>query len=72
VIADAPATLNPAPRTCTSKRISVVQHVHDDGERWAGDGGGAQIGEEEGVGVGADAISAKGISDNGAPVGDEG
>jgi hypothetical protein len=48
VIAAAPATLNPAPRTCTSRQICVVQHVRDDGEGRAGGGGGAQIGEEEG------------------------
>jgi hypothetical protein len=48
VIAAAPATLDPAPRTCTSRRISVVRHVCDGGEGWAGGGGGAQIGEEEG------------------------
>jgi hypothetical protein len=49
VIAAAPATLNPAPRTCTSRRIGIVQHVHDGGEGRAGGGGGeAQIREEEG------------------------
>jgi hypothetical protein len=71
VIAAAPATLNPAPRTCTSKRIGVVRHVCG--------GGGAQIGEEEGgKGRGAGAPgrmrihSARGISDNGALVGDDG
>jgi hypothetical protein len=61
VIAAAPATLNPTPRTCTSRRISVVRHVCDGGEGRAGSGGGAQIGEEEegrrGPGVGADAYS---------------
>jgi hypothetical protein len=74
VIAAAPATLDPAPRTCTSRQISVVQHVCDDTEGRAG--GGAQIGEEEGSGVGAPERmhihSARGISDNGALVGDEG
>jgi hypothetical protein len=44
----APATLNPAPRTCTSRRIDVVRHVRDGGEGRAGGGGGAQIGEEAG------------------------
>jgi hypothetical protein len=44
----APATLNPSPCTCTSKRISVVRHVRNGGEGRVGDGGGAQIGEEEG------------------------
>jgi hypothetical protein len=56
----APATLDPAPRTCTSKRIGVVRHVCDDEEGRAGSGGGAQIGEEEGGrgrGAGADAYS---------------
>jgi hypothetical protein len=76
VIAAAPATLNPAPRTCTSRRIDVVQHVRDSGEGRAGGGGGAQIGEEEwgrGQGAGADAYSfGKGISDSGALVEDDG
>jgi hypothetical protein len=56
----APTTLDPDPRTCTSRRISVVRHVCDDGEGRAGSGGGAQIGEEEGGrsrGAGADAYS---------------
>jgi hypothetical protein len=44
----APATLNPAPRTCTSRRIGVVRHVRGGGEGQAGGGGGAQIGEEDG------------------------
>jgi hypothetical protein len=60
VIAAAPATLDPALRTCTSRRIGVVRHVCDDGEGRAGSGGGAQIGEEEGGrgrGAGADAYS---------------
>jgi hypothetical protein len=60
VIAAAPATLDPAPRMCTSRRISVVRHVCDGGEGRAGGGGGAQIGEEEGGkgrGNGADAYS---------------
>jgi hypothetical protein len=60
VIAAAPATLNPAPRTCTSRRIGVVRHVRNGGEGWAGGGGGAQIGEEKGGrgrGAGADAYS---------------
>jgi hypothetical protein len=48
VIATAPTTLNPAPLTCTSRRIGIVRHVRDDGEGRAGGGGGAQIGEEEG------------------------
>jgi hypothetical protein len=48
VIAAAPATLNPTPRTCTSRRIGVVRHVRDGGEGRAGGGSGAQIGEEEG------------------------
>jgi hypothetical protein len=72
----APATLDPAPRTCTSRRIGVVQHVCDGGEGRAGGSGGAQIGEEEGAGVGAPGQmhihSARGISDNGALVGDDG
>jgi hypothetical protein len=76
VIAAAPATLNPAPRTCTSRRISVVRHVRDGGEGRAGDDGGAQIGEAEGgKGRGAGWMhihSARGISDNGALVGDDG
>jgi hypothetical protein len=75
VIAAAPATLNPAPRTCTSRRIGIVEHVHDGGEGWASGGGGAQIGEEGGMGrgAGADAYSfGRGISDNGALVGDDG
>jgi hypothetical protein len=56
----APATLNPAARTCTSRRIDVVRHVLDDGEGQAGGSGGAQIGEEEGGrgrGAGADTYS---------------
>jgi hypothetical protein len=60
VIAAAPATLNPAPRTCTSRRIGVVRHVPDGGEGRVGGGSGAQIGEEEGGrgrGVVADAYS---------------
>jgi hypothetical protein len=76
VIAAAPATLDPAPSTCTSRQIGVVRHVCDGGEGRAGDGSGAQIGEEEGVGVRAlgwmHIHSARGISDNGALVGDDG
>jgi hypothetical protein len=76
VIAAAPTTLDPTPRTCTSRRISVVRHVCVCGEGRAGGGGGAQIRDEEGGrgrGAGADAYSfAKGISDNGALVGDDG
>jgi hypothetical protein len=53
VIAAAPATLNPAPRTCTFKRIGIVRHVRDGGEGRAGGGGGAQIWEEGGKGRGA-------------------
>jgi hypothetical protein len=48
VIAAAPATFDPAPRTCTSRRIGVVRHVRDGGEGRAGGYNGAQIGEEEG------------------------
>jgi hypothetical protein len=54
------ATLDPAPRTCTSRQIGVVRHVCDGGEGRVGDGGGAQIGEDEGGrgrGAGADAYS---------------
>jgi hypothetical protein len=76
VIAAALATLDPAPRMCTSRRIGVVQHVCDGGEGLAGGGGGAQIGEEEGGrgrGTGRMHIhSARGISDNGALAGDDG
>jgi hypothetical protein len=76
VIAAAPATLNPAPRTCTSRRIDVVRHVRDDREGRAGGGGGAQNGKEEGAGVGAPGRMhihlARGISDSGALVGDDG
>jgi hypothetical protein len=60
VIAAAPATLDPTPHTCTSRRIGVVRHVCDSEEGRAGGGGGAQIGEEEGGrgrGTGADAYS---------------
>jgi hypothetical protein len=60
VIAVALATMDPAPRTCASRRIGVVRHVRDSGEGRAGGGGGAQIGEEEGGrgrGAGADASS---------------
>jgi hypothetical protein len=68
VIAAALATLNPAPRTCTSRRIGVVCHECDGGEGQAGDSGGAQIGEEDGAGVGElgrmHIHSARGISDN--------
>jgi hypothetical protein len=52
VIAAAPATLDPAPRTCTSRQIGVVRHVCDGGEGRAGSSGGAQIGEEGGRGRG--------------------
>jgi hypothetical protein len=52
VIAVAPAMLNPAPRTCTSRQIGVVRHVRDGGEGRAGSGGGAQIREEGGRGRG--------------------
>jgi hypothetical protein len=76
VIAAAPATLDPAPHMCTSRRIGVVRHVCDSGEGLAGGGGGAQIGEEERAGVGVwgrmHIHSARGISDNGALVGDDG
>jgi hypothetical protein len=75
VIAAAPVTLDPAPRTCTSRRIGVVRHVRDDREGRAGGGGGAQIEEEGGRGrtLGRMHIhSARGISDNGALVGDDG
>jgi hypothetical protein len=75
-MAAAPASLDPAPRTCTSRRIGVVRHVCDSGEGRADGGSGAQIGEEEGAGVGAlgrmHIHSARGISDNGALVGDDG
>jgi hypothetical protein len=60
VIAAAPATLDPDPRTCTSRRIGVVGHVCDCGEGRAGGGDRAQIGEEErgrGRGAGADVYS---------------
>jgi hypothetical protein len=71
VIAATPATLDPAPRTRTSRRIGVVRHVCNSEEGWAGgsggaqifllfETGGAQIGEEEGGrgrGAGADAYS---------------
>jgi hypothetical protein len=60
VIAAALATLEPTPRTCTSRQIGVVRHVCDSGEGRAGGGGGAQIGEEErgrGWGARADAYS---------------
>jgi hypothetical protein len=60
VIAAAPATWDPAPRTCTSRRIDVVRHVCDGREGWASGSSGAQIGEEEGGrgrGAGADAYS---------------
>jgi hypothetical protein len=76
VIAAATATLDLAPRTCSSRRISIVRHVCDSGEGRAGSGGGAQIGEEEGAGVGAPGRMhihlARGISDNGALVSDDG
>jgi hypothetical protein len=102
VIAAAPTTLNPAPRTCTSRRIGVVRHVCDDGKGREGGGGGAQIGEEDGgQGLGGCIFirpgafrtmehllatrvsvpapprrmhiqSARGISDDGTLVGDEG
>jgi hypothetical protein len=48
VIATDPATLNPAPHTCTSRQIGIVRHVCGDREGRAGGDGGAQIGEEEG------------------------
>jgi hypothetical protein len=76
LVAAAPATLDPTPPTCTSRQIGVVRHVCDDGEGWAGGGGGAQIGEEEGAGVRAmgrmHIHSTMGISDNVALVGDDG
>jgi hypothetical protein len=48
MVAANPATLNHAPRTCSSRRIGVVRHVRDGGEGRAGGGGGARIGKEEG------------------------
>jgi hypothetical protein len=60
VIAAAPATMDPAPRTCTSRQIGVVRHVCDGGEGRAGGSAGDQIGEEEGGrgrGAGANAYS---------------
>jgi hypothetical protein len=76
VIAAAPATLDPAHRTCTSRKISIVRHVCDGGEGRAGGGDGAEIEEKKGAGVGAPGWmhihSARGISDNGALVGDDG
>jgi hypothetical protein len=76
VIAATPATSNPAPHTCTSRGIGVVRHVRDGGEGWAGGGGGVQIGKKKGKGVGAPGRMhnhlARGISDNGALVGDNG
>jgi hypothetical protein len=68
VTAAAPATLNPAPRTCTSKRIVVVRHVREAVE--------LESGKKKGAGVGAPRWmhihSARGFSDNGALVGDDG
>jgi hypothetical protein len=48
VIAVPSATLDRAPRTCTSGKIGVVRHVRNSGEGRAGGGGGAHIDEEEG------------------------
>jgi hypothetical protein len=45
----AQATLNPAPSTCTSRRIGIVRCVLDGKKGWVGSGGGAQIREEEEV-----------------------
>jgi hypothetical protein len=86
VIAAASATLDPAPRMCTSRRIGAVRHVCDGGEGRAGGGGGVQIfflkwveirsGKKKGAGVRAPGWmhihSARGISDNGTLVGDDG
>jgi hypothetical protein len=60
VIAATPATLDPTPRTCTSRRIGVVRHVRGGGDGRAGGGDGAQIKKEEGGrgrGAGANAYS---------------
>jgi hypothetical protein len=76
VIAAAPATLDPAPLMCTYRQIGVVRHACDGGEGRAGGGVGAQIGKKKGAGVGAPGRmhihSARGISLNGALVGDDG
>jgi hypothetical protein len=57
VIAAASETLDPAPRTCTSRRIIVVRHVCDGGK----DGRAAAVElrsrKKKGAGVGADAYS---------------
>jgi hypothetical protein len=71
----APATLNPPPRTCTSRKIGVLRHVRDGEEGRAGSSGGAQIdrGRRRGTGSWRMHIhSSRGISDNGALLGDEG
>jgi hypothetical protein len=72
----APATLNPAPRTCTSRRISVVRHVRDGGEGRGAAAVDLKSGKKMGAGVWARGRmhihSTRGISDNGALVGDDG
>jgi hypothetical protein len=75
VIAVAPATLNPTPRTCTSRRIGVVRHVRDGGEDgWAvavelrSGKKGARVGVPGQMHI----HSARGIFDNGALVDDDG
>jgi hypothetical protein len=76
VIAATPATLDPAPHTCTSRRIGVVRHVRDGKEGRAGGGGELRSGKKKGAGVGAlgrmHIHSARAISDNGALVGNDG
>jgi hypothetical protein len=76
LFAAVPATLNPAHRTCTSRRIGIVRQVSDGGE----DGRAAAVElrsrKKKGAGVGAPRRmhihSARGISNNGALVGDNG
>jgi hypothetical protein len=65
----ASTTLNPAPGTCTSRRIGVVRHVHDNREGQAGGGGRRGLGPRPGR---MDIHSVRGISDNGALIGDTG
>jgi hypothetical protein len=74
VIAAAPATLNPAPCTCTSRRIGVVRHVRDSGKDGRAVAVELRSGKKKGAGDGAPGRmhihSARGISDNGERVGD--
>jgi hypothetical protein len=52
VIAAGPATLESAPRTCTSRRIGVMRHVCDGGEGQANGSVELRSGKKKGAGSG--------------------